>query len=446
MTLSILILAAGKSKRMQSATPKVLHAIAGKKMIHYAIDAAKSLQPTQIAAVIGTDMAELTSAIAPIPAVIQNPPRGTGHAVQCATDFLSGANGTVLVIYGDTPFLQTATLQKLVAKIASGFAVGVIGFYPEQPGSYGRLVTTPDGKLQAIVEARDCTAEQKFISYCNAGIMAFDAKRVLPLLAQLQPHNAQSELYLTDLVSLAVAAGMNCTTIEAEAAEVIGINSREELAKAEAVAQTALRRKMMDAGVTLLDPHSVYLSHDTKIGADSTIEPHVFFGPGVTVGAGSVIKAFSHLDGVTIGDHCRIGPFARLRPGSDLADHVHIGNFVELKNARLESGVKAGHLSYLGDVTIGSDTNIGAGTITCNYDGFNKHQTTIGAGVFIGSNTALVAPVALGDGAMIGAGSVITADVPADALGISRSAQENKPGWAMRFREFFSKRNRKIVG
>lgn len=445
MSVSILILAAGKSTRMQSATPKVLHAIASKKMIHYAIDAAQALRPSQIAAVIGAQMPELIKAIAPIPTITQDPPRGTGHAVQCASEFLSRATGTVLVMYGDTPFLQTATLQKLIAKIDSGFAVGVIGFYPETPGGYGRLVTTPDGNLQAIVEARDCTPEQKFISFCNAGIMAFDAERVLPLLAKLQPHNAQGELYLTDLVGLAVAEDMKCTTIEADTTEVMGINSRSELAVAEAVAQNILRQKIMTAGVTLIDPNTVYFSQDTMIGRDVTIEPNVFFGPGVTVGDNTVIKAFSHLEGVRVGANCRIGPFARLRPGTDLADHVHIGNFVELKNARLESGVKAGHLSYLGDVTIGNDTNIGAGTITCNYDGFNKHQTTIGTGVFVGSNTALIAPVTLGDGAMIGAGSVITTDVPADALGLSRVPQENKPGWAMRFREFFSKRNRKIV-
>lgn len=444
MAFACLILAAGKSTRMQSTTPKVLHKIAGQPMLRYCIETAAMLKPDKMAVIIGDGMGEITDYVTPIPTIIQSPARGTGHAVQCGAPFLVGYDGPVLIIYGDTPFLHPGTLQKLIDQIRAGAAVAVAGFYPDDPAQYGRLVTDQKGGLEAIVEFADCTDAQKTIAFCNAGLMAVDGKQLPTLLRELMPKNAQKEFYLTDLVQLARAKKQHCATIEAEPEEVAGINTRAQLAAAEEIMQNRLRHKFMTAGVGMIDPSSVYFSFDTQIGADVTIEPNVFFGPNVKIENGVTIKGFSHIEGAYIKTGASVGPFARLRPGTVLNQDVHIGNFVEIKNTRLDKGVKAGHLSYLGDADIGADTNIGAGTITCNYDGVNKHQTKIGADVFIGSNTALVAPVTVGGGAIIGAGSVITENVEAGSLAIGRAPQVNKPGWAKQFRDFLlGKKNKK---
>ena len=444
-SVAVLILAAGKSTRMQSTTPKVLHCIAGKPVLHYAIDAAESLAPKKIAIIVGDGMDDVAKSARGIHAIVQKPALGTGHAVQCARDFLRGFDGVVLVIYGDTPFLSTKTLSDLIsAANQPNYAAAVMGFRPADPAAYGRLATDPSGKLQAIVEYADASEEQRRIGFCNAGIMAIAGAHFAALIDALDNKNSKGEFYLTDVIALARKRGLDCAAIEADAAEVMGINTRGELAAAEAIMQSKLRRKFMDAGVTLIDPESVYFSHDTNIASDVSIEPNVFFGLNVSVESGCRIKSFSHIEGAKIGPRVTIGPFARIRPDTVLHAGVHIGNFVEIKNSELQPGVKANHLSYLGDSSIGNNTNIGAGTITCNYDGFDKHRTTIGQNVFVGSNTAIIAPMTIGDGAIIAAGSVIAENVPADALGIARAPQTNKPGWAKRFRDaILSLKNKK---
>ena len=435
MPLAILILAAGKSTRMQSPTPKVLHNIAGLPILHHVLSTAQSLKPQRLAVIVGAGMDDVARSVAPVATIIQSPALGTGHAVQCSREFLSGFDGTILVIYGDTPFLNRDRLRQLTDSVASkDCAASVLGFYPDDPAAYGRLVTDKAGDLQAIVEFADAGAEQRAIGFCNAGIMAINGKHFASLIGQLDNKNAKGEYYLTDLIAIARKQGLVCKAIEAETHEVVGINTRAELAAAEAMMQDRLRAKIMESGVTLLDPSSVYFSHDTVIGADSVIEPNVFFGPGVDIGQSNTIKAFSHIEGAKTGANAAIGPFARLRPGTVLDEAVRVGNFVEIKNSHLQSGAKANHLTYLGDATVGARANIGAGTITCNYDGFNKHETKIGADAFIGSNSALVAPVEIGAGAIVGAGSVITQTVAEDALALSRAPQTSKPGWAKRFR------------
>ncbi len=434
MSFAALILAAGKSTRMQSAIPKVLHKIAGQSMLHYSLQAAKSAGAEKIAVVIGQNMQDVADSIAPIPCIIQHPARGTGHAVQCAAEFLSGYTKPVLVLYGDTPFLRAETLRELLKKIESGATIAVAGFYPDDPGQYGRLSLNQRGELESIIEFADCTPQQKTIAFCNAGLMAADGKRIAELLNELTPKNAQGEFYLTDLVAIARAKNYACAAIEASTEEFTGINTRAQLAEAEQIAQSMLRQKFLAAGVGMTDPNSVYFSYDTDIAPDVTIEPHVFIGPNVKIDNGARIKAFSHVEGAHIQSNATIGPFARLRPGTVLGKDAHIGNFVEIKNTRIGDGAKAGHLSYLGDTHVGADANIGGGTITCNYDGFEKHRTEIGAGAFVGSNSALVAPVKIGDGAIIAAGSVITDNVDTDALAIGRAKQISKPGWAQRFR------------
>ncbi|TAH34732.1 MAG: bifunctional UDP-N-acetylglucosamine diphosphorylase/glucosamine-1-phosphate N-acetyltransferase GlmU [Alphaproteobacteria bacterium] len=444
MSFACLILAAGKSTRMHSTTPKVLHKIAGQPMLRYCINTAMMLKPDKMAIIVGEGMGEVSDYAAPIHTIIQSPAHGTGHAVQCGAPFLAGHNGPVLVIYGDTPFLHPGTLQKLIDQIRAGAAVAIAGFYPDDPAQYGRLVTDQKGGLEAIVEFADCTEAQKTIAFCNAGLMAIDGKQLPVLLSQLTPKNAQKELYLTDLVHLARAKGLPCKAIEAEVEEVMGINTRAQLAAAEDTMQKRLRQKFLTAGVGMIDPNSVYFCMDTQIGTDVTIEPNVFFGPNVKIENGVTIKAFSHIEGTHAKTGAIIGPFARLRPGAVLDENVKVGNFVEIKNAHLGAGASAGHLTYLGDADIGADTNIGAGTITCNYDGVNKHQTKIGSNAFIGSNTALVAPVSVGAGAIVGAGSVITENVDPGALAIGRAPQVNKPGWAKQFRDFLlGKKNKK---
>jgi bifunctional UDP-N-acetylglucosamine pyrophosphorylase/glucosamine-1-phosphate N-acetyltransferase len=360
--------------------------------------------------------------------------KGTGHAVLMARAALTGFAGPVVIVYGDTPLIGTATLQRLAAGIVAGHAVMVAGMRPSDPGPYGRLVLAPDGALARIVEAKDAGPAELAIGLCNAGAMALDGRLMWDLLAALTPNNAKGEYYLTDVVGLARAKGWRCGVVEAAAEEAVGVNSRLELAQVEALFQANQRRAAMLGGATLVDPASVWFSYDTVLGRDVVVGPNVVFGPGVTVGDNVAIKGFCHLEGCTIASGAAVGPFARLRPGAAIGPEAHIGNFVEIKAALIGAGAKVNHLSYVGDAEVGARANVGAGTITCNYDGFTKAQTKIGAGAFIGSNTALVAPVSVGEGAIVGAGSVIVADVAADALAVARGKQEAKPGWAARFR------------
>jgi bifunctional UDP-N-acetylglucosamine pyrophosphorylase/glucosamine-1-phosphate N-acetyltransferase len=422
---------------MESARPKVLHEIAGRGMVFHLLATLRELSFDRAVMVIGKGMDELARAVAPVPVAIQDPPLGTGHAVLAARKNLEGFQGDVLVLFGDTPLLTKATVERMIeARRGSGDpAVAVLGFRPDDPGLYGRLVTDKSGALVRIVEARDAGDEERKIGLCNAGIMAIDGKRLFALLDEVGNDNAKKEYYLTDIVAIARGKGWGCVAVEsADANEVMGVNTRAELAVAEAVMQTRLRAKAMASGVSMSDPSTVYLSHDTRFGKDVTIGPNVVFGRGVTVGDGVEIRAFCHIDGAMIGDGAVVGPFARLRPGARLGRDVHVGNFVEVKEAVLDDGVKANHLTYIGDAHVGAGANIGAGTITCNYDGFFKHRTEIGPGAFIGSNTALVAPVKVGAGAVIGAGSVITSEVAPDSLAVERAPQTERKGWAVRFR------------
>ncbi|MDH3233720.1 MAG: bifunctional UDP-N-acetylglucosamine diphosphorylase/glucosamine-1-phosphate N-acetyltransferase GlmU [Alphaproteobacteria bacterium] len=437
MELAALILAAGKGTRMKSALPKVLHPIAGRTMVGHVLDAVAGLDPARVAVVIGPDMEDVAEAVAPAAAVVQPEQLGTADAVKTARDVLPPIEGTVLVLYGDTPFIGRGTLEKMVAarEAAAETAVVVLGFRPADPGAYGRLVLAPNGDLQAIVEARDASPDVLAIDLCNSGVMAIDGARLWELIDAVGNDNAKGEYYLTDIVAIARSQGLTCTFIEADAEELSGVNSRAELAVAEAIMQQRLRAAAMANGATLIDPTTVWFSYDTRIGEDVTIGPNVFFGPGVSVANGAEIRAFSHLEGATLGEDVTVGPFARLRPGAVVAKGARVGNFVEVKNATLEEGAKVNHLTYIGDARVGEAANVGAGTITCNYDGFLKHHTDIGAGAFIGSNTALVAPVKIGAGAIVGAGSTIGKDVEADALAVERADTKMTRGWAKMFRE-----------
>jgi len=437
-----IILAAGSGTRMKSAVPKVMHPVAGRPMIAYPLAAVRPLSPAATIVVIGLQMDDLARSVAPAETVVQDPPLGTGDAVRAALGRLDsrltpdGDIDEILVLYGDTPFLATETLSRLLAeRRRTQAAVLVAGMRPADPGPYGRFVPAADGTLERIVEAADATVEEQVIGLVNGGIMVIEARHLRDLIAGLGRNNAKREFYLTDVVGFARQKGLGCRTVELPAEELIGINSRAELAEAEALMQRRLRRAAMDSGVTLVAPETVFLSADTQLGRDVVIEPNVTFGPGVAVGEGARICSFSHLEGAVVGAGARVGPFARLRPGAVLDEDVHVGNFVEVKAARLGTGAKANHLSYIGDAEVGARTNIGAGTITCNYDGFNKFRTTIGENAFIGSNTALVAPVTVGDGAIVAAGSVITSDVDADALSLARGRQVDKPGRAAEIRK-----------
>ncbi len=437
-----IILAAGEGTRLNSARPKVLHEIAGQPMIRHVIDALRPLEPAEIIVVIGRDMDAVARAVAPAPIVIQSPPRGTGDAVRAARPALAGALAAgeavsdILVLFGDHPLLRPETLSLLLAqrRRAPAAAVVVAGMRPADPGLYGRLVLDRDGGLERIVEARDAGPAEGAIGLCNSGIMAIDSHHAFDLVDRIGNDNAKCEFYLTDIVAIARAQGLLCRVAELPTEELVGVNTRADLAQAEALMQERLRRRAMEAGATLIAPETVFLASDTKFGRDVVIEPNVVFGPGVRVADNVVIRSFSHLEGAEIASGAIVGPFARLRPGAVLEADVHVGNFVEVKASRLGAGVKASHLSYLGDSDIGAGTNIGAGTITCNYDGFSKFRTVIGERAFIGSNSALVAPVTVGDGAYVATGSVVTSDVPADALTIARARQVDKPGRAAALR------------
>lgn len=432
-----IVLAAGKGTRMKSNLPKVLHRIGNRAMVDHVLDRVAEVGIERVAVVVGSGAERVTDAVSPVPTAVQDPPLGTAHAVLAARDFLDGFDGDVLILFGDTPLLTADTIRHLLDILRSPAdpAVVVLGFRPADTAEYGRLITDEDGRLLAIVEHRDADEETRRIGFCNAGIAAVDGRRLLSLLEAVGNDNAKREYSLTDIVEIARSQGLDCAVTEVEDPdEVMGVNSRAELAMAEAVFQRRLRTRAMAGGATLIDPDTVYFSHDTVLGRDVTIGPQVVFGPGVTVGDGVTIRAFCDIEGARISAGAVVGPFARLRPGARIGEEVSIGNFVEIKASSVEAGAKVNHLSYVGDSRVGARANIGAGTITCNYDGFSKAETDIGEGAFIGSNTALVAPVTIGAGAMIGAGSVIAKDVPPDSLAVERSTQKVKTGWAEAFR------------
>jgi bifunctional UDP-N-acetylglucosamine pyrophosphorylase/glucosamine-1-phosphate N-acetyltransferase len=434
MAVSLVILAAGQGTRMNSDLPKVLHRIAAAPMLHHAMQAGRTLDPERVVVVTGHGAeAVATSARAfdeDARIVLQAEQLGTGHAVLQALPELEGFHGDVVVLYGDTPFIRPETLAAML-EARTRHAVVVLGFHAADPGRYGRLVAQGE-TLERIVEFKDATPEERAITLCNSGVLAADVRLLRNLLPKIGNTNASGEYYLTDLPCLARASGLSAGVVVCDEAETMGINTRSELARAEAAFQARARAEALDNGVTLTAPETVFFALDTVVGRDAIIGPGVIFGSGVTIESGAEIKAFCHLEGCHVSRGADVGPFARLRPGAELAEFVHVGNFVEIKNAILDEGVKVGHLTYLGDAHVGEATNIGAGTVTCNYDGVMKHRTTIGKRAFIGSDTMLVAPVTVGDGAMTGSGSVITEDVPADAIALGRARQVNKPGLAAR--------------
>ena len=436
--LAAIILAAGKGTRMKSDLHKVLHPIAGRSMLLHLVAAVEALQPERTVVVTGAGRAQVEAAVSPLGIVtaLQAEQLGTAHAVAQAEAALSGFVGDVLVLYGDVPLVTTATMQAMIDRLnaADAPAIVVLGFRPADAAAYGRIIAS-DGIIGKMVEYKDATDAERAVDLCNSGLMAVRSADLFALLARVGNDNAAGEYYLPDVVMLAAADGRPSAVIETAAAEVAGVNSRGELAAVEASWQATRRAQAMADGVTLIAPETVWFAHDTVIGRDVVIEPNVFFAPGVAVGDGATIHGFSHIEGAAIGAKAEVGPFARLRPGAVLGERSKVGNFVEMKKATLGIGAKASHLTYLGDAEVGAGANIGAGTITCNYDGFFKYKTVIGEGAFIGSNSALVAPVTIGAGAIVGAGSVITADVAADALALGRGKQEARVGWAKRFRD-----------
>ncbi|AGT09588.1 bifunctional UDP-N-acetylglucosamine diphosphorylase/glucosamine-1-phosphate N-acetyltransferase GlmU [Paracoccus aminophilus] len=430
--VALIILAAGQGSRMQSDLPKVLHRLGGVPLFAHALAAGRSLEPEHVVIVTGHGAAAVSKAVAKFDPeariVLQAEQLGTGHAVAQALPELDGFEGKVVVLYGDTPFISEETLAALLSHPAE---VVVLGFDARDPGRYGRLVVGPQG-LERIVEFKDASEAERAIHLCNSGVVAGDATLLAELVLKIGNDNAAGEYYLTDIVELARAGGHRVDVVTCDESETLGINTRAELAAAETLFQARARAAALEDGVTLSDPASVWFALDTVIGRDAVIGQNVVFGPGVTIESGAEILPFCHLEGCHVSAGATVGPFARLRPGAELGGDVHVGNFVEIKNSQLHEGVKVGHLTYLGDAEIGEATNIGAGTVTCNYDGVSKHRTVIGANAFIGSDTMLVAPVRVGARAMTGSGSVITQDIPDDALAIGRARQENKPGLATR--------------
>lgn len=443
-SLLTVILAAGKGTRMRSDLPKVLHRIAGRSMLGHVLALAQAVGGDKLAVVVGPGMdsvrKEALAGARDGSVYVQENQLGTADAVLAARDAIAGHAGDLLVLYADTPLLRAETIRMLIGELDRGAQLAVLGFEARDPGSYGRLVTATDGTLTAIREAKDATAAELAIRLCNSGVMAFRLQNPLEVLGKIGNANAKGEFYLTDAVEIVRAGGGRAAVVVCDEDEVLGVNARRELAAAEAIWQGRARERVMAEGATLIAPETVWLAFDTVLGRDVVIEPNVFFGPGVTVEDGAEIKANSHLEGARVGAGARVGPFARLRPGAVLGRDVHVGNFVEVKNAALGDGAKANHLSYLGDGSVGAKANIGAGTIFCNYDGFLKHKTEVGEGAFVGSNTALVAPVKVGAGAYIGSGSVITKDVAPGALALERSVQEERPGWAEKFRTLMARR------
>ena len=429
-----IILAAGQGTRMKSSLPKVLHPVGGRAMLDHAIDAAEGLGCERIVVVVGTHSPEVRAHVekrlGPDAVAIQDPPLGTGHAVRAAEQALAGFDGEVVVTYGDVPLLKAADIQP----VFNADGVTVIGFEARDPGAYGRLVIEGD-TLLAITEAKEASPEVLAVTACNSGVMAAPAALLFSLLAQVTNDNAKGEYYLTDVVELARKAGHPTRAVFAEEDAVMGVNAQAELAQAEALFQQVQRETFLAAGVTMPAPDTVHFAWDTQIGGGTTIEPFVVFGPGAVIEGGARIRSFSHIEGARVASGVEVGPYARLRPGADLAEGVKVGNFVEVKNVTMAKGAKANHLAYLGDGAVGAGANIGAGTIFCNYDGFNKARTEVGAGAFVGSNSSLVAPVDIGPGAIVASGSVITDDVPADALAFGRARQTVKPDAGAAFRE-----------
>jgi len=435
-TCLAIVLAAGEGTRMRSARPKALHAVAGRSLLAHVLEAVRMAGGTTAAVVIGPGAdavgAEARRFLPDADIFVQAERRGTAHAVLAAKGAIARGADDVLIIFADTPMIRPHTLIRMRAALAAGAAIVVLGFRPKDPAGYGRLVLE-GGELVGIREELDASPAERALGLCNGGLMAFAGPTALAILTQIGNDNRKGEYYLTDAIAIARAMGLKAVVIETEEDDVRGINTKAQLAETEAALQQRLRQAAMEAGVTLVAPETVFLAADTTFGRDVVVEPFVVFGEGVTVEDNAVIRSFCHLDQAHVGKGAVVGPYARLRPGARLEQDVHIGNFVEIKEALIEAGAKANHLSYIGDATVGAGANVGAGTITCNYDGVAKHRTEIGKGAFIGSNSALVAPVKIGDGAYIGSGSVITHDVPADALAVARGRQAVKEGWALRW-------------
>jgi bifunctional UDP-N-acetylglucosamine pyrophosphorylase / glucosamine-1-phosphate N-acetyltransferase len=438
-----IVLAAGKGTRMKSRHPKALHAIAGRSLLGHVLAANQAALNGDVAVVVGPDMDNVAQeARAQVPEAqtfLQAGQGGTADAVLAARDAIAGA-GDVFVLFCDTPLLLPETLERLKSALDEGANVAVLGFEAADPTGYGRLLTSATGELEAIREHNDASETERAVRLCNSGVMAFRCPDLLGILDQITDQNAKGEFYLTDAVEIARRSGLKTVAVASDEAQLLGINDREQLAAAEAVFQRRCRSVAMRGGATLIAPDTVWFSFDTIIGQDVVIEPNVFFGPAVEVGDDVLVRANCHFEGAVIGRGARIGPYARLRPGAQLGAGVHVGNFVEVKNVAMGDGAKANHLAYLGDGSVGSGANIGAGTIFCNYDGFFKHRTEVGDGAFVGSNSALVAPIRIGTGAFIGSGSVVTKDVPADALSLERSEQTTHEGWAAKFRTVMKRR------
>ena len=442
--IAAIILAAGSGTRMKSDLHKVLHPIAGRPMLLHLVDTVAGLSPERSVVVVGARREQVEAAVAPhgVLTAHQAEQLGTGHAVAQAKDALSGFDGDVLILYGDVPLVTGETMRRMVERLhgADAPVAVVLGFRPADPAAYGRVIADGQGRIVKMVEFKDASPEERAETLCNSGLMAVRSADLFALLARVGNENAAGEYYLPDIVMLAAGDGRASAVIETDAVEVTGVNSRGELAALEAEWQHARRVRAMAEGATLTAPETVWFAHDTILGRDVTVEPNVVFGPGVSVADGVNVRAFSHIEGATIASGAEIGPYARLRPGTVVGEKAKIGNFVETKKVVLGKGAKANHLTYLGDAEVGAGANIGAGTITCNYDGFFKYGTRIGAGAFIGSNSALVAPVSIGDGAIVAAGAVVTKDVESDALALVRPEQVAKPGWAKRFRAMMTAR------
>jgi bifunctional UDP-N-acetylglucosamine pyrophosphorylase/glucosamine-1-phosphate N-acetyltransferase len=438
-TCLAVVLAAGDATRMKSSKSKVLHTVGNLPLIAHVTRAAAAAGVSRVALVVGRDADKVSTAAragldVPVTSVEQTERKGTGHAVLMAKDVIAEGYDDVVVLYGDAPLIDPQSLVAATSERQKGADVVVLGFRAADPTGYGRLLER-NGELVAIREHKEASEEELAVDFCNGGIITFSGAKAISLLEAIGNDNAKGEYYLTDIVEIARGEGLKCVAIEAPEEDMLGCNTRAELAEIEQVWQSRARHEAMLSGVSMIDPSSVFLSYDTELGRDVTIEPNVWFGPGVRVGPGTVIHAFSHLEGADVGANAVIGPFARLRPGTELAEKVKVGNFCEIKKAKVGAGAKVNHLSYIGDAVVGAAANIGAGTITCNYDGQNKHLTEIGAGAFIGSNSSLVAPIRIGDGAYVGSGSVVTKEVPDDALAIARARQETKPGRAQRLRD-----------
>lgn len=441
MNLSVMILAAGEGTRMRSTLPKVMHKVANKPMISHILHNIKRLNPNEVVVVVGPDMPGLEETVrlefGSARCVVQSERNGTGDAVKIGLEQLHEiSKNDILVLYGDHPLITSHTMEKMHLALSSNSksALVLISFLATDPAQYGRVITSVDNKLEQVIEYLDCNDKQKEVNLCNSGVMLIKGQIINELIAKIDNKNSKKEYYLTDLIAIARNTGWQSQHITIDESEVVGVNSRQDLAVAEKIIQHRLRQHMLASGVTLIDPETIYFSVDTIIEQDVIVHPHVIFGNGVEIKSGAEIKSFSHLEGATIGQNVKVGPFARIRPGTEIEEGATIGNFVEIKNSKIATKVKVGHLSYVGDANIGKETNIGAGTITCNYDGANKHHTEIGNDVFVGSNTALIAPVTIESGAIIAAGSVITKDVGVDSLAIARAEQKNIPGKAKKIR------------